>query len=175
MNKAKFLTIGFFSILVINVVLYTKKEISNATASTEISIEDPVCMQMYYHIEKYSEMYGIPKRFAYGIAYEETRYQGPFDWDYNHKQTSSVGAIGPMQIMFNTAKWMWPKKRFTKEHLMKDIEFNVETSMKLLKYLHDKYGNWKLAFGAYNTGRPCVNRYAEEVYSFNPKWEFQRR
>ena len=43
------------------------------------------------------------KRYAYGIAYAETRYKGPFHWNYNPAQTSCVGAEGPMQIMLSTA------------------------------------------------------------------------
>jgi hypothetical protein len=40
--------------------------------------------------------------------------------------------------------------------------------MKLLRKLYDKYKNWKIVFGCYNTGRPCVNDYAERVYNFKP-------
>jgi soluble lytic murein transglycosylase-like protein len=56
-----------------------------------------------------------------------------------------------------------------REDLISDIDLNVETSMKLLRKLHDKYGNWKIVFGCYNTGTPCVNGYAEKVFNFNPK------
>ena len=62
---------------------------------------------------------------------------------------------------------MWKDKEFTKEELKNDIEFNVETSMKLLRHLHDKYGDWKIVFGCYNTGKSIVNQYAIDVYNFN--------
>ena len=129
-------------------------------------------MQMYFFIEKFANEYGIPKKFAYGIAYAETRYGGPFDWNYKHDRSSCVGALGPMQIMPATAKLIWPNRKFTNKMLSTDIEFNVETSMKLLNRLYMKYKDWKLVFGAYNTGTPCVNGYAINVYNYEPKWKY---
>jgi len=130
-------------------------------------------LRMYDAIMKYSEMYNIPKRFAFGVAYIETRYEGPFHWAYNHKQTSCVGALGPMQIMPSTGKLMWKGKSFTNEELKNNIEFNVQTSMKLLRNLHDKYGDWKIVFGCYNTGRPMVNDYAIRVYNHQINWRLK--
>jgi soluble lytic murein transglycosylase-like protein len=132
-----------------------------------------VSLQMYDAIMKYSEIYDIPKRYAFGIAYAETRYEGPFHWKYNPKQTSCVGALGPMQIMPSTGRSMWKDKTFTNEYLKNDIDFNVHTSMKLLRKLHDQYGNWKLVFGCYNTGRPMINEYAENVYNHKINWKLK--
>jgi Arc/MetJ-type ribon-helix-helix transcriptional regulator len=61
----------------------------------------------------------------------------------------------------------WGGKRISDKKLMEDIDFNVHTSMKLLRYLYDKYGDWKIVFGCYNTGSPLVNQYALDVYDFN--------
>lgn len=134
--------------------------------SCDINDNTPSCLRMFNAIEKYSKQYNIPRKYAYGIAKSETGYLGPLHWKYSHNQSSSVGAIGPMQIMFGTGQMMWPDSSFTRESLMKNINFNVETSMKLLRQLHDKYKDWKLVFGCYNTGRPCINRYAENVYNY---------
>ncbi len=125
----------------------------------------PPCIQMYYSIEKYAEEYNIPKKYAYGIANAETGYKGAFHWEYNHELTSTAGAVGPMQVMLSTASFMWPNKKFSKDKLRTDIDFNVKTSMKLLRHLHNQYKDWKLVFGAYNTGRPLVNNYAITVFN----------
>ena len=135
-------------------------------ARLKITKQAPACLQMYYNIEKYAKMYSIPRRYAYGIAYAETRYEGPHQWEYDHKQTSSAGAIGPMQIMPTTADMVWPEKNISRKELKNSVKLNVETSMKLLRQLHDKYGDWKRVFGCYNTGRPCINNYAKEVYAY---------
>lgn len=114
---------------------------------------------MYETIEKYSEEYDIPKHIAYNIAYKETRYKGPFHWNYNPSQTSHAGAEGPMQVMPATAKGI-NKKYISPKDLRNDIDLNISTSMKLLRKLYDKYGNWSLVCGYYNTGRPIINEYA---------------
>lgn len=138
-------------------------------AGTLITVNSPPCIQMFNAIEKYMKMYDIPRDYAYGIAYAETHYQGPFHWKYNHAQTSTAGALGPMQVMYATAKGLFKDKEFTREYLMTNIDFNVHCSMKLLRKLYDKHGDWKLVFGAYNTGKPMVNGYALNVYNYKLK------
>lgn len=135
-----------------------------------INKNSPSCLKMYESIIKYAELYDIPKKFAFGIAYAETRYNGPFDVKYKHTQKSFAGAIGPMQIMPATAKMVWKGKKISKKELMNNIDLNVHTSMKLLRILHDKYKDWKIVFGCYNTGRPLVNKYAMRVYNHKPSW-----
>jgi len=130
-----------------------------------VSVNNPPSIQMYNAIEKYAEQYGIPKRYAYGVAYKETRYEGPFHWSYKHTQISCAGALGPMQIMLPTGRGHWKGETVTAKRLMNDIDFNVHTSMKVLRKLYDKYGDWKIVFGCYNTGRPIVNNYAVDVYN----------
>lgn len=147
------------------------KEKDTIVLEKRIESTDPACLRMYYYIEHYSDSFNIPKKFAFGIAKVETNYDGPFDWNYNHKLTSYAGAKGPMQIMPSTAAFINGEKKISTQKLKNDIEYNVMTSMKLLRYLYDQYGDWKLVFGAYNTGRPIVNSYARKVYSYEPTWK----
>jgi soluble lytic murein transglycosylase len=157
------------------ITLYSFRDIksnsSNGTISItkEIDSKDPSCLQMYYYIDMYSDSFKIPKKFAFGIANIESSYNGPFHWNYNHKLKSPAGALGPMQVMPSTAKFINQEKVSTHK-LRNDIKYNVRTSMKLLHHLYEKYGDWKLVFGAYNTGRPCVNGYSKKVYNFQPNW-----
>jgi hypothetical protein len=144
-------------------------QIVEVTHVKEAPKVDPPCIRMYNSIEKYSKKYKIPRKYAFGIAYKETTYLGPDHKDYNHSQTSSAGALGPMQIMPTTAE-MVNGKRVESTKLKNDIEYNVETSMKILRKLKDRHKNWKIVFGAYNTGRPIINRYAEQVYCYKPKF-----
>jgi len=126
-------------------------------------------IQMYFYIKKYAEEFSIPEPYAFSLAYQETRYGGPLDSNYNHKQKSYAGALGPMQIMPATAKLIYGVS-IPKFKLMSDINLNVMISMKLLRRLHNKYNDWGLVFGAYNTGRPCVNRYARNILAQQYIW-----
>lgn len=137
----------------------------------------PPSLEVYFAIRKYSSEYEIPLKYALGVAYAETRYKGPFHWKYNQVQESYAGALGPMQVMPGTAKGLLRKvlerpeeaDNLTPQRLAEDIDLNVELSMCLLRRLYDKHGDWKLVFGAYNTGKPCVNGYAQMVYHYVPK------
>jgi soluble lytic murein transglycosylase-like protein len=125
---------------------------------------------MYFYIKKYAAEYEIPEAYAFSLAYQVTRYQGPLDLDYNHKQTSYAGALGPMQIMPSTAKMIYGKS-VSNYNLKNDIKLNVMISMKLLRRLRNTYGNWGVVFGAYNTGRPCINGYAKNILDKQYIWE----
>jgi soluble lytic murein transglycosylase-like protein len=129
----------------------------------------PPCMQMYNCIKQYADTFNIPLRYAFGVASIETGYKGPFHWSYNHAQGSSAGALGPMQIMLATARSN-NNDNVSRERLRNDIEYNVRTSMKVLRKLYNKYKDWKIVFGCYNTGRPCVNGYSHKVYNHKINW-----
>ena len=119
----------------------------------------PFCLQMYTSIEKYSEMYKVPKYIAYNVAYLETRYQGPFHWKYDHRQISSAGAQGPMQIITRWAH-SYAERRVTEKELRTNIDLNVKISMKMLRARYEMTRDWMLACGGYNTGSPVRNSYA---------------
>lgn len=143
--------------------------------NTQVRIPDsinqgsPVSIQMYNYIKEYADSFDIPLRYAFGIANTETGYKGPFHWKYNPAQTSCAGAVGPMQVMVSTARWI-NKDNVSKERLRTDIKYNIFTSMKLLHKLFIKNRDWKVVFGEYNTGRPCINGYAHKVYNYKPNW-----
>ena len=160
---------GCFIIIMLFAFTRNTAKDSGITFRKHIESTDPPCLQMYYFIELYADSFNIPKKYAYGIAHAETGYDGPFDWKYDHKQTSSVGAVGPMQVMLATARSL-NKDNVPVSKLKNSIEYNVRTSMKLLRVLYNRHGDWKLAFGAYNTGKPLVNNYAIRVSEYNPNW-----
>ncbi len=141
---------------------YQSKKIKSGFFKQKNDINSSNSIKMYESIEKYSNLYNVPKYIAYNVAFKETTYRGPFDWKYNHVQKSYVGALGPMQIMLSTAKSPIYSSglNITTESLMNDIDLNVELSMKILRRNFEKTGNWKLACGMYNTGRAIINDYA---------------
>ena len=74
-----------------------------------------------------------------------------------------------MQVLKSTARWV-NKDQVSKEILLNDVKYNIMTSMKYLRMLHNQYKNWKIVFGYYNTGYPRVNGYAERVYNHKIDW-----
>jgi hypothetical protein len=58
-------------------------------ATQEVRIPDsidqgaPPSLQMYKYIKAYADTFDIPVNYAFGIAFCETRYEGPFQWKYN--------------------------------------------------------------------------------------------
>ena len=130
-------------------------------------------LQMYESIEHWSDSFQVPKHIAYNVAYLETRYQGPFDFDYEHRKTSSAGAVGPMQIITRWAH-KYAGRRVTEKELRTNIDLNVMVSMKMLRARYNSTGDWAKACGGYNTGRPIINDYAQFAVSnkdYKSKWE----
>lgn len=156
------------------VAAVTVPEPKDPVMSGEVRIPDrvdrssPPSMQMYRYIKQYADTFDIPLRYAFGVAYVETHYTGPFQWKYNPAQTSCAGAEGPMQILLSTARYI-NQDNVSRETLRTDIEYNVRTGLKFLRRLHNRYKRWDLVFGYYNTGYPQVNGYAHKVLNYKMK------
>lgn len=171
-NKLKVLGIAATVLVAISFFDYFDQKqapISEIRKEFSVNVLDPPCIQVYDCIEFYADSFNIPKQYAYGVASLETGYNGPFHWKYKNDQISCTGALGPMQVLKSTAQWV-NKDQVSKERLLHDIKYNVKTSMKYLKMLHNQYKNWKIVFGYYNTGYPIVNGYAEKVYNHKINW-----
>lgn len=156
------------------VAAITVPDPADPVVSAEVRIPDridktsPPSLQMYKYIKAYADTFNIPMRYAFGVAHAETRYCGPFHWKYNPAQTSCSGALGPMQILLSTARYL-NKDNVSRETLKTDIKYNVRTSLKYLRILHNRYKRWDLVFGYYNTGYPQVNGYAHKVLNYKMK------
>jgi len=188
MNKLTSYIISILSILIIFTVVGLPNQNQQTNSSYLESVENksfidtntngnpvvPSSILMYELLEKYSKKHNVPRYIAYNIAFKETRYKGPFDWDYDPERISSAGAQGPMQVMPSTAKLIQGEV-IPAEELRTNLELNIETSMMLLEKLYNKYGSWKIVCGCYNTGQPIVNDYAIYCSSnkdYTKKWEF---
>ena len=69
---------------------------------------------------------------------------------------SPVGAVGLMQLMPATARWMEPG---VSRSALRDTDTNLRVGFKYLRYLVDKYdGDTKLALLAYNRGPGTVDK-----------------
>ena len=146
-----------FTLTVITICVFAS---SNSIKKTELKLNP--AQRLYVAINKYAEQYDIPLYIAYNVACLETGYKGPFHETYNHKQTSKAGALGAMQIMPQYASH-YAGFKVSKTLLRDSIELNVEISMKMLNEWYKRYKRWDKATGAYNTGRPIINKYAKKA------------
>ncbi len=126
-------------------------------------------IQMYFYIKKYAKQYKVPEAYAFAVAYRESGYKGPLDLNYEHRLTSSGGAVGPMQIIPRYAH-KFAGRRVTPQELRNNIQLNVKVSMKMLRKWYDIHKDWGLAAGAYNTGQPVMNDYARAVVNKEYHW-----
>jgi soluble lytic murein transglycosylase-like protein len=139
------------------------------SGTTYKPVEKPsYALRMYRAIMLYSGMYQVPRHVAFNVAHLETTYRGPQDSTYNPSRVSKAGAMGPMQIRYKYASY-FAERKVTKSELRDSIEFNVNLSMKILAQNYKRFKSWAKAAGAYNTGRPIINRYAKEAVKKNYK------
>lgn len=113
------------------------------------------------HVTKYSAMYDVDEYLVYSIIRSESNYK--------EDAVSNKGAMGLMQIMPDTGKWVAQKleiKNFTSQDLL-DSEKNIMIGVWYFKYLLDKFdGKLSLAVAAYNAGPTNVTKWLEqEEYS----------
>lgn len=105
-------------------------------------------------ILKYSEENNLdPKLVTAVISIESS---------FNKKAESHAGAIGLMQLMPDTAKWISEKidVDFSKSKLT-DPEYNIQLGTYYLGYLIDYYNSDHLALAAYNGGMGNIDKWLE--------------
>ena len=128
------------------------------------------CQQLYYSIKKYAKQYNIPLEYVYGIAYQETRWQGPNHLNYSPNKISSCNARGALQILPNTANRIM-KRKVNIDSLINNIDLNVLIAMRLLRRCKDKFGTWGKSFSYYNSGKTKINQYALNIINKKYKWK----
>jgi soluble lytic murein transglycosylase len=102
-----------------------------------------------------SQTHNVDPAWVYGIIRRESAY--------NEKIRSGAGALGLMQIMPKTARWIGKKNgiRRTDPQSLMNAEKNIELGSAYISYLNKKYhGNPVMATAAYNAGPHRVNSWA---------------
>ena len=107
------------------------------------------------YVTVYAEKYGIPEHLIYSVIRTES--------DFESGAVSRVGAIGLMQLLPDTFKWLTDDVLF--EHMevgmLYDPETNIRYGTYYLSFLYDRYGNWDLVLAAYNGGPGNVDKWLE--------------
>lgn len=114
-------------------------------------------------IKAYSSAYNIESSLVASVINTESSF------DVNIK--SSKGAIGLMQLMPSTAKWLCERLgEEYKEKKLYEPEFNIKLGTYYLQYLTNKFSNIDTAIAAYNAGEGIVASWLKnEEYSKDGK------
>ena len=108
------------------------------------------------YVETYAKAYGVPEALVYAVIHTES--------SFDSGAVSSAGAVGLMQMMPDTFKWLTDEILF--DHLESGMLYDPETNIKygtyLLSRFYDRYGDWELALAAYNGGPGNVDEWLED-------------
>ena len=136
--------IAFFAIIVISVI------------ATLISFSNKFPLKYKDEIIKYSNEYELDPSFVASIINTESSFK--------EDTVSSQGAIGLMQIMPQTAKYisnLMGETRFNTEMLF-DPEININYGCYYLRYLLSKFEDEKVTLSAYNAGEGNVRKWLND-------------
>ena len=97
-----------------------------------------------HHINEFSEQYSVDKHLVKAIIAQESCFR-------NHA-VSPVGAVGLMQLMPATARWLGADE-------FKIAKNNLHTGVRYLSQLIHQFGNRELVLAAYNAGPGNVRKY----------------
>ena len=105
-------------------------------------------------IEKYASEYNIPEYIVLAVINTES--------SFDPEAMSGVGAMGLMQMMPETFKWLTSAEHLN-ENLPVSSVYDPEVSIRYgcyyLRYLFEKFYNWDTVFAAYNGGEGNVAKW----------------
>ncbi len=106
-------------------------------------------------VQKYSAEYGLEKELVLSVIKAES--------DFDERAISKSGALGLMQIIPSTAKWIASEfdENFESEKMF-DAETNIKYGCFYLRYLFDKFNSLDVVVCAYNAGEGVVRNWLDE-------------
>lgn len=112
------------------------------------------------YVSMYSEKYDVPEHIIYSVIKAES--------GFDELAKSSAGALGLMQMMPGTFEYL-ASSHFGENCIpsnLYDPEISIKYGTYYLSYLYERYGNWTLAFAAYNAGPGNVDEWlSDKKYS----------
>lgn len=112
-------------------------------------------------IEKYATEYNIPEYVVLSVINTESSFEP--------EAMSGAGAMGLMQMMPETFKWLTSSEHLDENLAVSSIydpEVSIRYGCYYLRYLFQKFYNWDTVFAAYNGGEGNVAKWlANPEYS----------
>lgn len=125
--------------------------------------EHPEQLKYAEWVESASKEFGVEEAVIYAVIYCES--------DFDPRAVSSVGARGLMQMMPATFKEL---QGHLDETYDDDALFEPQISIRYgtfyLSRMYDRFGDWSIAFAAYNAGPTVVSKWLkDDAYSKDGK------
>ena len=120
-------------------------------------VEKVIYPKNYYdEVMEYSSKYAVPAELVFAVIKVES--------DFDKDAKSHAGALGLMQMIPSTYKWL------AEDHLgeiaITEMLYEPSTNIKYgtyyLRYLHTRFGSWEKAIIAYNWGETNFASFIEE-------------
>ena len=106
------------------------------------------------HIVKYASVYNIDKALVYAVVKTES--------NFDKMAVSGSGAMGLMQLLPSTAKWIAESLgEFYETNNLFNEETNIRYGCFYLRYLFDRFKDTEIVICAYNAGETKVNDWIE--------------
>lgn len=114
-------------------------------------------------VDKYSSEYNVKKALVFGVIKTESSFKT--------NAISTKGAMGLMQIMPTTAKWLAEKLNLDhSDQKLLQSDYNINLGTYYLSYLQNKFNSLDNAILAYNAGEGTVSAWlANKKYSEDGK------
>jgi soluble lytic murein transglycosylase len=108
------------------------------------------------YVEHYAKAYDLPPHLVYAVIRTES--------DFDSNAQSAAGAIGLMQLMPSTFRWITDDvlRERLDDGMIYDPETNVRYGCFYLRRLYDRYGEWSAALAAYNAGPGRVDAWLDD-------------
>lgn len=108
-------------------------------------------------VEKYASEYNVPAYVIFAVIDVES--------DFETGATSSVGAMGLMQMMPDTFEWLSSANHLGENRSVNDLyeaEVSIRYGTYYLKYLYGKFYDWDTVLAAYNAGEGNVAEWLKD-------------
>ncbi len=104
-------------------------------------------------IKQYAEQYDVDAELILAVCRVES--------NFDEEAVSAVGAVGLMQIMPLTARWLCEEKLDLKyeEEMLKNCDYNLKLGSYYLSYLISVFKDESWAVAAYNAGEGIVRNW----------------
>ena len=106
-------------------------------------------------VEKWSRYYSVDEYLIYGMIYAESGGR--------EQAQSSAGAVGLMQLMPQTAKWLaWREGIEYSEEMLLQGDYSIRLGCAYAAFLFERYDNYDCVIAAYNAGHGAVDRWLKD-------------